>query len=232
VEETSRIRKAYIKRQAEGKKEALALFNDGDLFIYQQRERELIKLLKRLKSDLYSIKILEVGSGTGFILRELVKYGANPKNLYGVELLDFQLKESIIRAPHICCIRADGGTIPFKNESFDMVWQFTAFTSILNPDLKKQVAKEMMRVLNPGGFIIWYDFFYDNPSNPNVKGVKNKEIVSLFPNCTFNFTLTTLAPPLARTIAPYSWLLCYLLEKIPILRTHYLVTIQKNNKGT
>jgi hypothetical protein len=37
----------------------------------------------------------------------------------------------------------------------------------------------------------------------------------------------TLAPPLVRLIAPRSWLLCYLLEMIPWLRTHYLIAMRR-----
>ena len=66
----------------------------------------------------------------------------------------------------------------------------------------------MVRVLTPDGFILWYDFHFDNPKNPNVRGVKKKEIISFFPNCTFDFTLTTLVLPIARLIAHYSVILC------------------------
>ena len=34
-------------------------------------------------------------------------------------------------------------------------------------------------------------------------------------------------PPLARVLAPYSYLACYLLEKFPLLCTHYLGAIRK-----
>ena len=39
----------------------------------------------------------------------------------------------------------------------------------------------------------------------------------------------TLAPPLARAIAPYSVILCQILEKIPLLCTHYLGIIKKRS---
>jgi hypothetical protein len=37
----------------------------------------------------------------------------------------------------------------------------------------------------------------------------------------------TLPPPLCRALAPYSIILCCLLEKIPLLCTHYLGIIRK-----
>lgn len=117
--------------------------------------------------------------------------------------------------------------LPYKDEYLDIVIQFTVFTSIFREEDKKDIAKEMIRVLKKEGIILWYDFSYNNPRNPDVKGIKKKEIVNLFPNCEFTFKRVTLAPPLVRFIAPRSWLLCYLLEKLSFLCTHYLVIIRK-----
>jgi ubiquinone/menaquinone biosynthesis C-methylase UbiE len=173
-----------------------------------------------------------VGCGSGGVLRNFIKYGATPENLYGMDLLTDRIEIAKKTSPNINFKCGNAGKMSYVDNSFDIVLFFTVFTSIFDPNMKKQLAFEALRVIKPNGFILYYDYKFNNPKNSDVKGVSKKEIVSLFPNCTFNFTLTTLAPPLARTIAPYSWLLCYLLEKIPILRTHYLVTIQKNSRGT
>ena len=63
----------------------------------------------------------------------------------------------------------------------------------------------MLRVLKKEGIILWYDFSYDNPKNPDVKGIKKEEIINLFPNCKFTFNKVTLAPPIVRSTAPRSW---------------------------
>ena len=70
--------------------------------------------------------------------------------------------------------------------------------------------------------ILWYDYHMNNPNNPDVKGVKKKEIYELFPNCIIHLKRINLAPPIARAIAPYSLLLCYLLEKLKVFNTHYI----------
>jgi hypothetical protein len=49
--------------------------------------------------------------------------------------------------------------------------QFTVFTSILDKDMKRNIAAEMLRVLKPKGVIIWYDYFVNNPKNSDVRGV-------------------------------------------------------------
>ncbi len=86
----------------------------------------------------------------------------------------------------------------------------------------------MLRVLKPQGLILWYDYHVNNPWNKDVRGVKRREIRRLFPGCRITLQPVTLAPPLARLLAPYSFLLCSLLEKLRIFNTHYLGVIGKS----
>ena len=101
------------------------------------------------------------------------------------------------------------------------------FTSILSETVKKSAAAEMLRVLKPGGLVLWYDFRVDNPRNPNVRGIGAREIRSLFADCSVKLRSGTLAPPVARRTVPISWILSLCLERIPFLRTHYVGTIRK-----
>ena len=173
----------------------------------------------------------------GGVLREFIKYGAKPKYLYGIDLLDDRIEIAKDISPNINFKCGDASNLPYEDEYFDIVVQFTVFTSVLKKEIKKDIDKEMLRVLKKEGIILWYDFSYNNPKNPDVKGIKKKEVVNLFPNCKFTFKRVTLAPPIVRFIAPRSWLLCYLLEKLSFLCTHYLVIIRKekllneNNTG-
>jgi SAM-dependent methyltransferase len=232
MNESSRIKEAYAKRGFLNKSNIYTRFNSSTLFISHQREKALISAFKRNGIDgLFNKRTLDVGCGNGGVLRELIQLGASPENLYGIDLLSDRIKGAQKINPNIDFRCGNAQKLPYESDYFDIALLFTVFTSIFDFTMKKDIAFEALRVLRPDGIIIYYDFIYNNPNNPDVRGVSKKEILSLFPNCTFNFTLT-LAPPLARNIAPYSWLLCYLLEKIPMLKTHYLVTIQKNSRGT
>jgi len=97
-------------------------------------------------------------------------------------------------------------------------------------DLKRQVALEMLRLTKPDGLILWYDFFFDNPKNPNVRGIGGREIRRLFPGCSVTLRRVTLAPPLTRWVASRSWLVCSLLDAIPLLRTHFVGVIRKGRR--
>ena len=121
----------------------------------------------------------------------------------------------------------NAANFPFSGATFNLVVQITAFSSVLDPELKRQMAREMLRVLKPDGAILWHDFFLNNPQNPDVRGVGRKEIRKLFPNCEVVLRGVTLAPPLLRRIAPRFWLLCHLLTEIGIFNAPYLGLIHK-----
>src|SRR3989442_12326620 len=131
--EEARIRAAYAKRQDD--KIRYSCFIPGQLFLLQERERQFINLLQRYGfGSLREKKILEVGCGTGCWLRDFIKWGAQPKNLTGVDLL-FDL---IAEARQLCLSPvnlpcASGAELPFGNETFDLVLQSTVFTSVLDP---------------------------------------------------------------------------------------------------
>jgi ubiquinone/menaquinone biosynthesis C-methylase UbiE len=117
--------------------------------------------------------------------------------------------------------------LDFAQQRFDLVFLFTVFSSILDHDVRKAAAQEMLRVLKGGGCIVWYDFHVNNPRNPDVRGVKKAEVRQLFPNCSYHFDRITLVPPVARALAPHSAVLCRLLASAKIFSTHYLAFITK-----
>ena len=77
----------------------------------------------------------------------------------------------------------------------------------------------MLRVLRPGGVMLWYDYHVDNPRNADVRGVTEARDARAVSRCRLDLRRVTLAPPLARALAPHSRLACQLLEAIPFLRT-------------
>ncbi|NSW84042.1 MAG: hypothetical protein HPY90_12355 [Syntrophothermus sp.] len=107
--------------------------------------------------------------------------------------------------------------------------QFTVFSSILDEGTKSRIAAEMLRVLRKDGLIIWYDYWI-NPVNRDAKGVTGREIKNMFPNCKIRFRRITLAPPLVRILAPFSWGLCRLVSFFCFFfRTHYMCLIKKGS---
>ena len=228
MSEIERIKEVYERRKADKKERFYSYFNQANLFIIHQRERALIHALKQLRlEDLSDKTILDVGCGSGNFLREFVQYGAKPKHLYGIDLLEERIEKAQELNPNIHFRCGDASTLPYEDHYFNIVIQFTVFTSILDSGMKEKIASEILRVLRADGTMIWYDYYLNNPGNPDVKGVGKKEILELFPDCEVFLKRVTLAPPITRLLAPFSVVLCELLDKIPFLCTHYLGWIQK-----
>ena len=206
-------------------------FFDAAYFVsLYEREKELLSMLSQ--HGVHSLKqkrILEVGCGAGIWLRAFLQWGAEPENVFGIDLLPGRIEEARQRCPrgvHLECGNAT--SLAFPDRSFDLVLQSTVFTSVLDCGMKQRIAAEMLRVLKPQGFVLWYDFHVNNPRNPDVRCIRKSEIRELFPHCRIHLSRTTLAPPIARLVGPYSALLYILLSGTKILCTHYLGLIERD----
>ena len=224
--EVRRMRAAYA-RWSDNAKYSWA--EPAHVFRLQSLERHVLALLRgRGLTPLKGKRILEIGCGRGHWLREFTKWGACPEDVVGLDVLPEPIQEGKrLGAAELNLICANAGDLPLRDDSFDLVAQFTVFSSILDPGLKHHIALEMLRVLKPSGLILWYDFFVNNPRNPDVRGVGKLELHQLFSGCNVDVRRVTLAPPLADRVAGGFWLLCTVLELIPLLRTHYFAAVQK-----
>jgi len=92
-------------------------------------------------------RVLEVGCGTGAILRELVTTAA----LHGLDLNHAALAESRIHAPAASLVRGDAQSLPYANEAFDIVCCHFLLLWVRDP---LQALLEMKRVTRSGGHII------------------------------------------------------------------------------
>jgi ubiquinone/menaquinone biosynthesis C-methylase UbiE len=200
--------------------------NSATAFLLDQRRRDVQRLLSRHGfDDLGGRSILELGCGSGGVLFECLSLGAARQHLHGTDLLPDRLGAARVRLPHVHLTCADGQRLPYKSEAFDVVLQYTVFTSVLDDEVRAGLAREMLRVLRRPGLILWYDFWL-NPTNRQTRGIRAAEIRRLFPGCRHDFRRITLAPPLARWLVPVSRLLSSALERLWVLNTHYLVAIR------
>jgi ubiquinone/menaquinone biosynthesis C-methylase UbiE len=235
--EAARIRAEYASREQRLEPDAYSLTRPANLFAHVQRQRGI---LKRLRDEgllpLSGRKILDVGCGGGQHLLDLLAWGADPSNLAGIDLIETRVALAVRRlGPRPDCADGpdlrvgDASCLPWPDESFDIVHQNTVLTSILDDVMRAAVAREIIRVLKPGGVLIWYDFLFDNPRNANVRGIGASELRSLFPRCECRLERITLAPPIARRLVPITWAGALLLEGLTILNTHYLALIRKTD---
>lgn len=227
-EEQRRLQEVYGDRARRLPPDYYSRFHPGHLFMAQGRERAMLRLLARAGlTDLSDCRILDFGCGVGQDLRHMVDLGAAPEHLYGVDLLTERLERARALSPHLNFQLADGQQLPFPDAHFDLVMQSTAFSSIVDADVRRRVAQELLRVLRPGGVVLWYDMRITNPRNPDLVPMTAAEIERLFAEADIRLESVTLLPPLARRLAGLSWPLCALLEALPFLRSHLIGLFRK-----
>ena len=195
----------------------------------QELERTLINdILNPYLTPLSEKTVLEVGCGNGINLMDFIKLGFLPENLTGNELLE----ERVATARHILSdkvniISGDALEIRGMENKFDIVYQSTVFTSILDNEFQVKLANAMWKMVKPGGGVLWYDFIYNNPNNPDVQGVSLKRVKELFPDAVITYKKVTLAPPISRRVTRIHPSLYTVFNFSPFLRTHVLCWISK-----
>jgi SAM-dependent methyltransferase len=205
----------------------------GNLLAIQERERAMLDLLRRHgRLPLTNQRILDIGCAAGKTLLTLLRYGARPENLFGVDLLEREIEEAGRIAPHLHFDVGDARSLPFDAGSFDLLLAFTLFSSVQGRGNRQLVADEMIRLLRPTGAALVYDFCVTSRVNPDTQPIRLKEIRALFPNCRMDARRLTLAPPLARRLASRAWLACELLVRVPVLTTHRLALITPQAAST
>ena len=147
----------------------------------------------------------------------------------GIDLMEERIEAAHAALPAMEWHVGSAHALPMASASCDLILCFTVFSSILDDALCAAIAGEMWRVLAPPGYILWYDFTYNNPANSAVRAMPRSKVLAFFPRGIIgDMQRITLAPPLARRIAPRAYWLACTLERSKILNTHLLMTIQKN----
>jgi ubiquinone/menaquinone biosynthesis C-methylase UbiE len=228
VNEIERIREEYQARSQAIPPDFYAWYRPEIQYWQASTARVCARLLRNSGAlPLAGSSIADVGCGNGQWLLEFLQWGAVATNLHGIDLLDARIACARTRLPGVDLRCGDARNLPWCDRSFDLVTQFTVFSSISDSQVQKHVASEMLRVLRPGGRILWYDCRYSNPSRAAVRGLNRHAIRELFPGCSIQFATTTLAPPLSRVIARRSWVVAGALEFLVFTCTHLAAVITR-----
>lgn len=226
--ERQRVQAEYARREREIGPSVYAPWQSSELFMKSERRRVAAGRLHA--AGIFpkpGDKCLEVGFGSLGWLGDLISWGVPETDISGIELDSVRAKRGQELLPLADLRVGDASDLPWKSGTFKIVIASTVFTSILDQKVRLIVAREITRVLAPGGGLLWYDFAVNNPSNAGVRKVDRSELKRLFPELSGRPRSITLGPPLARFLAPKSWVLATLFEAIPLFRTHLLAVLVK-----
>jgi ubiquinone/menaquinone biosynthesis C-methylase UbiE len=230
IVERTRIEAEYARRRNEIDRELYSPWHPAEMFLRSERKRVAARMLHIAgKFPRSEDQCLEVGCGSGGWFPDLLSWGGpRQSDLHGIDTSRERIDRAREFFPAAEFRIDDAAEMPWDTGSFNLVVASTVFTSILDQSVRRLIANEITRVLAPNGALLWYDFAFNNPRNPNVRGINRKEVRDLFPELHGTIRSITLAPPIARIIAPRSWLLATFLEAIPLLRTHLLAVLIKS----
>lgn len=227
TDETSAVSSRYARRPP---RDGRYSFLRPEVYLgVQERQRAMLHMFSQQgMTDLAAPRLLEVGCGTGGNLLELLRMGFAPQHLSGIELLPDRCRQARHALPlALELLEGDALQAPIAAGSQDIVLVSTVFSSLLDEPFQQKLATTLWQWVKPGGAVLWYDFTFDNPHNPDVRGVPLQRVKALFPQAIISARRVTLAPPLARRVTPIHPMLYALFNSLPWLRTHILCWIAK-----
>jgi SAM-dependent methyltransferase len=116
-------------------------------------------------------RVVDFGCGTGRFMRF---FASRVRSVIGTELT----KEMAERAVSLglpansTTVLTDGVAIPLVGSSVDLVWVCGVLRYSLNvPNPKyEEIAREMARILRPGGWVVSFEMYVDQPATDFTKG--------------------------------------------------------------
>lgn len=218
------IRETYEERKMESISLKYSSFPVYRNHVIRERQKIYNQVVKSRKVSVGDLKFLEIGAGLGHNLPYFKSLGIGWDNMYLNELLDDRIEVLRNRYPAKNIYPGDALELPFENK-FDIVFQSTVFTSIPSESFRVSLAQRLWEMTKEDGVILWYDFIYNNPNNPNVRKVTRQDVLKFFPDArAIDFHSVTLAPPIGRRIGnSYRWVNAL----FPFLRSHLIAVIHK-----
>lgn len=224
------MRERYARRYArQAARSGSELYRPEVHLGMQEKERALVRWIREAGlAPVGERRLIEIGCGSGGNLLQLLRLGFRAENLVGNDLLEDRVERARAQLPAATQILGgDASALPLAPASFDIVFQSTVFTSLLDIGFQERLASRMWEWVRPGGGVLWYDFIYDNPANRDVKGVSLARVRELFPEGRMRYWRLTLAPPISRRVTRLHPSLYHVFNAVPLLRTHVLCWIEK-----
>jgi SAM-dependent methyltransferase len=227
--EAERLREEYRRRDAAAAAGGSAWLDPLYRLQLQEIEWALLEEIAGAGIELAGARALEVGCGSGYYLSRLLDYGASEGA--GIDLVDERIEVARERYPRLELVVGDATALPWEDESFGLVTQFTCLSSVLDRGVRAAIAAEMWRVLAPGGAVISFDvrrarwplraFRRLGPPGPQASSpVELDELRSWFPRAELQHRAIGFDPSLARLIGRRA-------VRVRPLRTHYLALARK-----
>jgi len=139
-----------------------------ELFARDPVYQEALRMLVELAGDLSGKRVLDLGCGAGTLLARLVESYPGAE-IYGVDPSEKMVRRCELRLRGTKGVSVCTGTataIPLPDASLDAVLSNLALHHV-PPGERKDCARELARVLRPGGRLVYADMFCDVDAPPD-----------------------------------------------------------------
>lgn len=151
--EVEQVKARYARRADLGEADRYSMLDPAVWQSVQERQRALISLLRsNAQNPLTDLRVLEIGCGSGGNLLELLRMRFDPNKLVGNELLEDRASLARRNLPSAVDLHVgDATALTFEPGSFDVVYQSTVFSSLLDDSFQELLAQKMWEWVSSGG---------------------------------------------------------------------------------
>jgi ubiquinone/menaquinone biosynthesis C-methylase UbiE len=154
--------------------------NRGVLFQTLALEASVVVAAYAIEHDPQTAAVLDVGCGGGGDLYQLVRLKYDPVQITGIDILPDRLAHARRLYPQARFILGDASHMEFASASFDLVFESTMFATLTDELLSAAIAREMLRVCKPGGYLMLVDWWTPKPRDPNYRALTRRRLHDLF----------------------------------------------------
>ena len=224
-----RIRETYVGYDHAGRGRLWDTSNPGYARLSRVlRQRLLGEVARSLPPN--GGRLLDLGCGTGDLIEDVAQRGLRPEWV-GVDLRPDVIEIAQDRYPDRSFVVASADEVPRPAASFDVIVAQVLFSSLPSAALERAVAGEVERLLAPGGWLIWSDLRYANPTNPEVHGIGMRRLRALFSGWTMEIKPVGLLPPVARRLGFATGLMYPVLASVRPFRSHHVGRLRPAGGG-
>jgi len=179
-------------------------------------DRANISALRKMELDRDNARILDVGCGSGAGLIQFLRLGFRPDQLSGIDISPERIDDARQSLPNVefKCESADAVTYP--DGAFDIVFESTMFVLLPSDETARAIAREMVRVTRPGGYLMLVDWRYSRPGSEVYKAMNRSRISELFGVGSSTTVIArekgALVPPLGRFLSRHAPSLYFLAQ--------------------
>ena len=217
----TRTEEVYSRYSRDPRKQrAWGAGNPGNVAIRQELLASVLELTAPALQE--GGDVLDVGCGTGWLLRALADAGVAPARLWGVDLQESRVRAARAAAPGARIEVGDATHLSFDDASCALVTMITVLSSLPSRDAIRAALAEGRRVLAPGGLLLGYEPRIPNPLNRNTRLLRDADLDAAGISPRLQRSLTVL-PGLARRLGYLTRSRYARLARVPPLRTHRVV---------